>query len=222
MLHGMAGIGAEMLSGPDKDFVDHLTEFNQLNQYALEKNWPKVMQVYRQLPPSVQASKQAMTMRLLAAQAAKEKDVEYLATIDELRKHYPDDPMVDLLSIDAFFIRGSYEKTLEALDSLDKSVGGDPYIKLLEAGVFAKQRKQDPARDLAKKAVAEEPTLLRGYYTLIDLSVDRHDFGDTVNWLRAAEAQGVRFGDLTKIPGFADFVKSPQFKSWSKSHGAKN
>jgi hypothetical protein len=54
---------------------------------------------------------------------------------------------------------------------------------------------------------------------MIDISLARHDAADTLKWLKNTEGQGVKFGDLKTVSAFAEFVKSPQYKTWLKSHG---
>jgi tetratricopeptide (TPR) repeat protein len=220
MAHKKGGASVDELSGPEKDFVSHFDEFAQMGRYVHDKNWRQALNIYEQLPPSVQHSKAALTTRLLATQAI--SNSEYLASIDEFRKQHPNDAPIDLISVDAFILRKSYDKAIEAIGRVDKAVGGDPYLKVLRGSILARENKPDAARDLLEKAVAEEPTLLRGYYALIDVSAARHDFADTLKWLKKAESQGVRFGDLKTIPAFAEFVKSPEYKSWLKSRSQKN
>jgi hypothetical protein len=217
LAHQSGAARLENLVGADKDFVAHLSEFNQMSRYVKEKNWRQAMNTYKALPASVRESKTALMVRLFATQSI--SDSEYLAAIDELRKKYPDDGMIDLISIDAYVLRNAYDKSLESIEHLDKTVGGDPYLKILRANVLEREKKLDAARDLVQSALADEPTLLRGYYAMIDISLARHDPAETLKWMKNAEAQGVKFGDLKAVSAFAEFVKSPQYKTWLKSHG---
>jgi lipopolysaccharide biosynthesis regulator YciM len=84
-----------------------------------------------------------------------------------------------------------------------------------------REKKLDAARDMVKQAIAQDPNLLRGYYSLIDISLARHDYADTVKWLKKAESLGVVFGDLTANLAFTEFVKSPEYKAWMKTHNKK-
>jgi hypothetical protein len=217
LAHQSGGAQLEALSGADKDFVAHFGEFTQMGRYAQEKNWRQAMNVYNQLPASVQESKPALTLRLLATQSI--SNTEYLAAIDDLRKKFPNDAMIDLISVDAYVLRNAFDKSLECIDHLDKMVGGDPYLKILRANVLEREKKFDAARDMVQAALADDPTLLRGYYAMIDISLARHDPVDTLKWLRNTEGQGVKFGDLKTVSAFGEFVKSPQYKTWLKAHG---
>jgi tetratricopeptide (TPR) repeat protein len=217
LAHKSGGASVEKLSGPEKDFVEHFREFAQMGQFVRERNWRQALNTYKELPASVQESKPAMTMRLLATQSV--SDAEYLATIDDFRKRYPNDAMIDLISVDAYILRKAYDKALEAIDRVDKAIGRDPYLKVLRGNVLLREKKLDAARDMVQNAIVQDPNLLRGYYSLIDISLARHDYADTVKWLKKAESQGVTFGDLTAVPAFAEFVKSAEYKNWLKTHG---
>jgi hypothetical protein len=217
LAHKSGGASVEKLSGPEKDFVEHFREFAQMGQFVRERNWRQALNTYKELPASVQESKPAMTMRLLATQSV--SDAEYLATIDDFRKRYPNDAMIDLISVDAYILRKAYDKALEAIDRVDKAIGRDPYLKVLRGNVLLREKKLDAARDMVQNAIVQDPNLLRGYYSLIDISLARHDYADTVKWLKKAESLGVTFGDLTAVPAFAEFVKSAEYKNWLKTRG---
>src|SRR5580704_11900028 len=217
LAHKSGGASVEKLSGPEKDFVEHFREFAQMGQFVRERNWRQALNTYKELPASVQESKPAMTMRLLATQSV--SDAEYLATIDDFRKRYPNDAMIDLISVDAYILRKAYDKALESIDRVDKAIGKDPYLKVLRGNVLLREKKLNAARDMVQDAIAQDPNLLRGYYSLIDISLARHDYADAVKWLKKAESLGVTFGDLTVVPAFAEFVKTPEYKNWLKTHG---
>jgi hypothetical protein len=220
LAHKSGGASVAALSGPEKDFVEHFPQFAQMGQYVRERNWRQALNTYKELPASVQASKPAMTMRLLATQSV--SDAEYLGTIDEFRNRYPNDPMIDLVSVDAYILRKSYEKALESINHVDKAIGGDPYLKVLRGNVLLREKKLDAARAIVQEAVVQDKNLLRGYYSLIDISLARREYTDTVKWLKKAESFGVSFGDLTAVSAFAEFVKTPEYKDWLKTHGKKN
>jgi tetratricopeptide (TPR) repeat protein len=219
LAHKSAGASVENLSGPEKDFVAHFDKFALMGRYAQERNWRQALKTYKELPASVQASKPAMNIRLLAAQAV--SSAEYLATIDDFRKHYPNDAMIDLISIDGYILRKDYDRALEAIDRVDKSLGGDPYLKVLRGNILLRQHKLDAARDLVQKALNEDPNLLRAYYAMIEISLDQRDYAETVKWLKKAESLGVTFGDLTRVRSFDQFVRSPEYKAWKDLHRRK-
>ncbi len=216
LAHKSGGASVATLTGPERDFVEHFNQFTQMGRYLRERNWRLTLNTYKELPASVQESKPAMTMRLMATQSV--SDAEYLATIDDFRKRYPNDPMIDLISVDGYILRKAYGQALAAIDRVDKSIGGDPYLKVLRGNVLLQEKKLNAARDMVQDAIVQDPNMLRGYYALIDISLGRHDYADTVKWLKKAESLGVKFSDLTAVTAFAEFVKSPEYQTWQKTH----
>jgi hypothetical protein len=209
--------GMSHLTTADKDIVTHPAEMGELVQLINAKKFTEALQRYRRLPPSMQKSKGMLALRLQAAQRTSEE--EYLQAIDAFRKEYPGDVMIDLISLDAYVLRQQFEQALESLNRIDKAVGGDPYLKTLRAAVLTKQGQPGPAQKFAEEAVAEEPTLLNAHNYLLTLSVQNGDFDTTLKELGTLETQfRIKFRDLATVPAYAEFVASPQYQIWLKSH----
>jgi hypothetical protein len=220
MLRHLGAASSLGLSPAERDYVAHFEEIGKITKDVNNAKWQAVLTACKRLPASVRASKFVLLIRLQASAASDE--AEYVATIDEYRKQYPNDPTLDFISIDGYIVRKQFDKAVECMQRVDRAVGGDPYLGVMRANMLGAQRKLEAARDLLQKAVAEEPTLMSAYYALVDNSLARHDFDDTLKWLIAIEAQGLRIKDLTKGRLFADFVKSPQYRIWLKSHDRKD
>ena len=66
-------------------------------------------------------------------------------------------------------------------------------------------------------AVEQEPTFKPAYFLHIGLSLKDALDDETLAWLkRLHETLGMTFKDLTTVPDYARFVKSPQYKEWLK------
>ncbi len=182
-----------------------------------KRDFEQVLQLYRGLPESVQKNKMAFTLRLGAAQALRgEAQRQALA---DFRKFYPNDAAVDLLVFDGLVAEKSFDKALAAVDRIDKAVGGDPHLKVIRAKVLQKEGKSAEAKTMVEAAIAEEPTLKGAYYFLIDRALEAKDFAKTAKLLTTLETKcGERFKDLTKVSAYRAFVKSPEYKTWLKSH----
>jgi hypothetical protein len=62
-----------------------------------------------------------------------------------------------------------------------------------------------------------EPDLAPAYDSRITVSLSEKNHNDTLRWLRQyVEKCGVEMEDLTKLPDYADFVKSPKHGEWTK------
>jgi hypothetical protein len=212
--------GLDQLPAPEKDFVSHYSEFAAIVNCYREKEHRRLLEIYKGMPDSLKKMKTVLAMRLRSAQSI--SDEEYLRALDDYRKYYPNDASIDLIAVDAAILRKSYDNALTSLDRVDKSVGGDPYLKVLRANVLQLQQKSDAAGKMAEAAIAEEPTLIQAYYSLLDQSLRKRNFARTAELLSIVESKfNVRFKDLTTVPVYAEFVKSDQYKAWLKSHGGE-
>jgi tetratricopeptide (TPR) repeat protein len=213
--------GLDQLAGPEKDFVTHFSEYTAMVNWFREKEHRRVLEIYKRMPDSLKKMKTVLAIRLRSAQSI--SDDEYLRAIEDYRNYYPKDASIDLMAVDALILRKSYDKALASLDRVDKSVGGDPYLKVLRANVLQLQQKSDAAGKMAEAAVAEEPTLIQAYYSLVRQSLQKRNFSRTAELLSTVESKfKVKFQDLTTVPAYAEFVKSEQYKTWLKSHGGED
>ena len=209
--------GRAHLAEADKDFILHASEIADMGRLTREKRFREALDIYKNLPRSLQKNKSTLILRLTAAQSGSED--EYLQAIDDFRNGYPNDPMIDLIALDGYLLRKAFDKALDALDHVEKSVGGDPYLKTLRAVVLNMQGKTGPALKFAKQAIAEEPTLANAHFFLLTLSLQSRDFATTLKELKTLESKfGIKFRDLTAVPPYAEFVKSPEYRTWLASH----
>jgi hypothetical protein len=213
--------GVDHVPAADKDVVTYASQLSDIAKLSRDKKYAEVLDAYKHLPPAMQKSKSTLALRLIAAQSVSED--QYLQAIDDFRKNYPNDAMIDLISLDGYLLRKSFDQALEALNHIDKAVGGDPYLKTMRAVVLNMQGKTDLAYRFAKEASADEPTLPNNHFFLINLALKRRDFATTLAELQTLESKcSARFKDLTTVPAYAEFVKSPQYQTWLASRSAKH
>jgi hypothetical protein len=209
--------GFAQLAAEERAFLTHFTEFTSLEDAFHEKQDRRVLDVYQRMPDSLKKRKDVLAMRLQAAQRI--SNDETLRAIADFRKYYPDDVSADLIARVAFLSRKSYDQVLVGLDRIEKAVGGDAYLKALRANILRFQGKTEAAAKMAEAAMAEEPTLEQAYFVPLMLSLNKHDFAKTAEVLSAVETNcHLKLEDLTNFPEYQEFVKSPEYKAWLKSH----
>jgi tetratricopeptide (TPR) repeat protein len=206
----------ERLQGKESDFVKHIAE-TQAMTAAVQNGQPqRAIAIYRKLPLSLQKDKSLLLIRYRAA--AELQDDEYTKAMDDFRKYHPDDPCIDIICVDAHFQDGEFDEALACVDRLDEAVGGDPYLELIRANVCIQDEDYDGARKLAHKALEAEEDLIDAQWCLITISLAEKDFDETSRLLtKLAEEFGMEFDDLTQVPEYAEYVKSPQYRQWLES-----
>lgn len=145
----------ERLSGKDKDLVEHAASFRRVSE--LSQVSPRAaLAEYKKLPPSLQRDKVLLITRIGMASKLND-EAEYEAAITDYRKHYPDDAAQMLFAIDYYFLKGDTSGSLDAIHKLDKSVGGDPALHVLEANLHVTQGNLEKAKAALQQAIEMDP-----------------------------------------------------------------
>src|SRR4029079_11614685 len=111
----------------------------KLSQLFQAKQYSELLQYCNSLPENIQHERMVMFFRLHAA--TRSKDPSAVQLLDEYRKRFPNEASGDLVSIDPLLQAGKYEEAMNAIDRLDKIVGGDPYLDTVRAATMSKAGK---------------------------------------------------------------------------------
>ena len=213
--HANRGV-LERLAGTEGEFMANLPTIERMNRSLQEGRPKEVLADYKTLPPGLRKDKNFMLMRLRASQGV--GDAEYAAAIEDLRKEHPDDPCIDMISIDGYSFKKEYRQAVACVDRLDKAIGGDPYLNVLRANLLVEVPDLDAADRAARAAIAAEPTLVEAYWARVAVTLKRPDFAETARVLgQITRRFHLQFGDLAAQPLYAEFVKSPEYAAWRKS-----
>jgi hypothetical protein len=205
----------EKLVGKEQDFVLDLPKIQPISQAILQGRKKDALRMLDELRPGTKKAKMVLLMRTQAAQEADQN--VYLATLEEFRSLFPNDPCLDLQLIDYYSLTKKPEEVLKCIDRLDKAVGGDPYLNYMRASQAVDRGDRAEARRLCKLIVEQEPTFKPAYFLHIGLSLKDDLDDETLAWLKKLhKTLGISFKDLTTVHDYARFVKSPQYKEWLK------
>lgn len=179
---------------------------------------------FQKLPKNVQERKSILIMYMQATmQRGEAGEQAYLAAMEKFRRLYPSDASLDLIAIDYFFLKKQFDALVQAIDRLDRSVGGDPYLNVLRGNVYLEAGKFASSRAAYEAAIKAEPNLTEAYWARIALSLTERNHDDTLTWLKTiVEKRAAGIGDLTTISDYADFVKSPQHTRWQKWYAERS
>ena len=206
------GLAAKLL-GPDPKLLENLGKIPEIARLLQADKPREALAIMDGMPAAVADSKTVMGIRVRAAQNIDE--ATYAGALERYRKLFPDDPSTNFLSIDGYTLLKDYDKALAAIDRLDKSVGGDPYIGMLRSGLFQLAGRLADARKAAEAAVAGCPDLIEPCWALLGATLRQDDHPATLATLKLIDQRfEVEFADLTAPPEYARFVKSPQHAEW--------
>jgi hypothetical protein len=207
----------DRLRGAEGEFVRNMTAFGKMAEAAAGGRNREALSLYDGLPQTMKQDKNILLLRLRAAQGMDERT--YAEAMEDFRRYYPNDPSVDLISIDYYILKKQYVKALEMVDRLDRSVGGDPYLNVLRAGIHLDAGNFAAARQAARQAAEAMPERSDGPMALLSISLAEKNHAETLRLLHVLEKDyGMTFKDLTTVPEYAEFVKSPYHAQWVKAH----
>jgi hypothetical protein len=199
-------------------WVKHSKDVQAFIGVARNGDSKAALKLYQSLPEPIRAEKSILVMRLVAA--AKEEDGAYLSAIEAFEKHFPNDPSLALVSIDGFVLKKQPRKVITSLEKLDRFIGGDPYLLLLQAGQYLELKDKRKTRELAGKAIEQEPSLSNSYDFLLGLSLEDKDFAETIRVLDLAE-KNLKIDMLKAVQNakeYKSFLESPAGKKWKADH----
>ncbi|MEK7466958.1 MAG: hypothetical protein AAB074_06030 [Planctomycetota bacterium] len=203
------------LKGWEKDFLDAQPKVAEMQAAVKDGDSKKALKIYNDLPQTVREDKLTMIQRVSIALEV--GDAEYTAALADWEKLFPGDPSMDLMQIDAFAMKGEFEKSADVVARLAKTIGGDPFLDGMRAGLFLQAGKLDEATASAEKAAKEEKGLALPHFVLLQVSLKKKDHAATVRELTVLEKEcGVPILDFEAEEGFESFVESEEYKKWKE------
>jgi tetratricopeptide (TPR) repeat protein len=209
----------DKLMGKEQDFLKNASKLQEMQRQVQEKKFAEVVKTFDALPASLRQNKPFLLLRLTSASQLDE--AAYQKAIQDFEQAYPNDPSLDLISIDGHMMRKDYATVMKMIDRLDQRVK-DPYLQYLRGSVMLDKGDRKAALGHFKAALAGEPTLALAHWVLIGLSLQDKQFKDTARYLDAIERDtSVELGDLEEVEQYEGFVKSPEYKAWKKKRAAR-
>jgi len=201
------------LTGQQSDFVRNLPKIQAVQAQNRAGKHAEALATLKTLPASLQTDKNVLITRVgIAANVGEE---EHLAALEAMRVALPGDPCLDIMSMDALFLRKKYAETIAAVDRVDKLVGGDSYLHVFRGAVQLAQKQLDKARECVQKALDAEPKMIQAHFTMIAVCLAQKDYAAVAKSLSYLENDmGVELNDLAQVPDYADFVKSEEYRKW--------
>lgn len=206
----------EKLEGVEKLFLQYISETQGIVLLIKAGRAADALKMWAALPEPLRKDKNLLLMRLSLAAEIGGRELD--AAIEDFRKAFPDEPALDLALMDILTEQKKFDEAMTVIARIEKTLGGDPYLHVLRAGVLLKQDKFAEAKQWAQKTIAEEPTLVDGPITLLTISLLEKNHAETARLLTLLEMEfKLTMGDLTKAEQYEDFVKSKEYGEWMSS-----
>jgi tetratricopeptide (TPR) repeat protein len=205
----------QKLSRKDADYFREYQKFQQASQLLAEEEYAEALELLESLPKEILNEKYVLALRVRASQPL--DDAKYLNVIEVWEKAHPDDPSLDLVSIDGYVLRKDFAGAARTLERLEKRIGGDPYLLTLRGNMLVQSGQHDEAQSLGEKALEAEPDLNDAYDLLLNVSLAKKDYRRTAELLGRLEKLMPR-ADIPSIlksePAYAEFRESKEYRDW--------
>lgn len=206
----------DRLAGRERLYFDNVQKITQITSAARTgQNTSAALATFRSLPAELQKEKVFQIMALQLAQNV--SDDEYGKEMERFRATHPNDPAIDIISIDYLSLKKQFDKALECIDRLDRGVGGDPFLHNMRGNMYVLAEKWDEAKKSFLKALKEEPTLHDPHWGMVAVMIKQKNYDEAVVWLKKVVAdakQDVELDGFKTEELYRDFIKTPQFKAF--------
>jgi hypothetical protein len=201
--------------GAERAFIDNLPKITELSTAVRKGEHARVLAIYKTLPPEVQKDRNVMLMYYQAA--SKTGDAEYARALSAIQKAFPNDPALDLLLFDDYFLKKNYDGALAAVARVRRALGGDAYLDFLEGNIYYSKGDQAGAKVRLNRAIAAEPDLADPYWTLITISLEQRQWNETARLLDLVEQNArVELQDVGNVAEYAEFAKTKAYQTWKQ------
>jgi len=196
-----------------------VTTVTQVKTHMRAGEWKEALALQQTLPVAMRASKPMMLNEVLITSELTDK--EYVEAMDKYAKAYPNDPSLALIQIDRTLLRKDYTGALKVVETLDKDLGGDPYLELFRVDAYLGLNKFDEALAAGKRGVTAEPTLEVLWWALLTAQAKAEKYGDALATLEALATKfkiDVGPESLASDERFVKLGESKEYKAWVETH----
>lgn len=139
------------LRGKDKALVKNMEKIQRMTRMAKSGDSRGSLAIYNELPAELKKEKFVMLVRVTAS-AKTANEQTYLNALAEYRKAFPNDPSLQLISIDFHILKKDFASALKTIDALDKQLGGDPFLDVMRGNVLRAAGNRTKAREADARA----------------------------------------------------------------------
>jgi hypothetical protein len=205
-----------ILRSEENEYIKNASVITDMAKSLKQGNPRRTVDLFKKLPETLRNNKALLLVYLAACMRLEEADDhEYIAAMEKLRLLFPNDPCVDLISLDYYFLKHRHEDAVKATDLVIAAVGGDAYLTTLSAFFLVELKRFAEVRKRSEAAIKAEPDLELAYRVRLMAPLRENKHAETLEWLKklTQNVKGVE-DNLGQNADYAAFMKSPQYAEW--------
>ena len=183
-----------------------------------KQKYDEVLRLYKLLPERYQRDKAFLTICYQAAFTKGIESKEFKNAVLNFEKYQSNNPSLDLMMIAPLMFSKKYEALLKRTSNIERQLGyNDAYLEDLKGIIAFQQNKVRDAEILFRKAIELDEYYETPYWNLTSLYLRQKQWAKVCSQLDTIKKVfEIKLDDLTKIPDYAEFVKSKEYKAWIK------
>jgi len=214
---------ATMTAAASKDPAVLATSVTLQRVRSLEDDKPaEALAALDELPPRMRKLRFIQGWRVRIAQSISMD--AYSEALEDLFKHFPNDPSVALLQVDHQYLHHNIAGALHYIDVVDGEIGPDPFLDGTRAMFLAERRGPgdlDAAEQKARHAAEAEPGRPIGLWARVAVDLGRHRWSVALDEMDDLSHRfQIRLDDaaLRTGPMFKELLQTPEYAAWRARH----
>ncbi|MGB1241736.1 MAG: tetratricopeptide repeat protein [Chitinophagales bacterium] len=207
-------INIDSLSQSDSLYVSHIPTLDKIGTLFEKGQFNDALALIDSFPPTIREDKMIQITKLNIA--FNEGGETYSQTAEAFKQTYPKDPIVEVMLLDFAFAQKEHTKALTVIDSLDKKIGGDPYLKVMKSAIYEDLEKNEVVESLLKEVIATEASMEEPYWKIIALYIEQKQYDKAIALFpQMQELFNINPAEFLVYDGYSDFWESNIYKNWA-------
>jgi tetratricopeptide (TPR) repeat protein len=160
--------------GPSKETLAWMDDAKRIRGLITAKQYREAKNIYTSLPETAKKSKafQVINVEINSGLG----DDEYGAAIAEYESLFPKEPNMQLMMLDAYIMRKEYDKALNAVNELDKTLNTDPLLDYHRSLCYSLMNDTAKQLESLERLNKNVPDFEDGMIQLIALYLDKEEY----------------------------------------------
>ncbi|MEO1051834.1 MAG: hypothetical protein AAFX87_14485 [Bacteroidota bacterium] len=169
--------------------------------------------LFEELPDELKKEKMGhiLNMQILVNM---DKEDEYKAAINNYRRNFPDDPSLDLVLIDYYTIKEDWDKLIQSIDNLDKSVGGDELLEAYRGYAMLGAEQYEEAQMKFENIADDFPKIEEFQFALLTTLLFNEQYDRVIKQAEVMKRELELTNNDFDFTDFPEFLESDVYRNW--------
>ncbi|MEI9959445.1 MAG: hypothetical protein WDM90_24710 [Ferruginibacter sp.] len=148
-----------------EDQLGDLKKINDIKELYQKGRSAEAKQVYLSLPDNIKRTKLLCLLNVYVSAHLSADD--YNVAVKEFERYFPNEPNLNLIKINGYYLQKDYAKMLEAVNALDAQINKDPLLDYQRYLSYDLMEQKDSSRICLQRLIHNMPDFQKGFIELI-------------------------------------------------------